>query len=301
MRRFALFIAPLFLFFSSAEAQELPSIQDSALKLEKISPPFKCADTGKIRKIVAGKKLVNEGDIFIERKSGKNHDFVFLDQKKKVLTACFKGKETAAKLLANHESDDELYSFELQKPLDDFDRDGYLEFLVWDAQCVEGPCFGPRTLIRIGSKGLESVVSLSTDIVDIISHKGAKILKLEAQCWSYEFSAAFDYFRIAEFDKNRKLSVVSPRDVKKRFADLLPKVAAKEDHSQSTASKSNDPNEKEMAAYAKIQTLINKAYQGEPVSKLLAEYRRIAAPFGEQGLPIHCDVAEIIQAISSEE
>ncbi|MFZ9521702.1 MAG: hypothetical protein ACO3A4_14625 [Silvanigrellaceae bacterium] len=229
---------------------------------------------------------------YIERKGKKGRDFVYLDSEKKTISGCRDGNAFSAKF--GGEIADEQ---ELESKLEDFDNDGIPEFLLSNRFCGEGPCFGERILTKLGDDGFQTVYALNATLIEIEKSKNASAAGLIHYCFSYEMEIVAEYREYYEFIKGPVPRKIPLSVVRRQYPKLVPLFEAAE----KTHVREKDKKQAKLKiAYEKLKRLIERAQLGRDVGELQSEYKKIAEPFGESGLPINCNVPEILQKLASE-
>ncbi len=218
---------------------------------------------------------------------------IYLNPKTGVLSACVNDQAFAAKLFEAAELEANLGGDSGQElrlepgSLRDFNADGKLEFLLFSGMCDDGPCSGDRTLYQLDSGSVLELYKIYGDLVSWDSFEDPSMLTMTRICRTYDLEIVFGYTTVAKFQGSKLLQVrlpVAKKVYKKTYERLF----------------SGD------GPYAPIEDLVNRAYQGEPSVKLLAEFdafKKGLAPSGDGGdnsIPIDCDARKIIETIARE-
>lgn len=280
---------------STAYADETRTTPEYGFIIKPAKTSLKCSERDKILMKLKSKGQSSYGgsekETYIERKNGKNYDFVFLDSKKARLKACLNGKSFSAKLVGEWFEETVLSS-----DLVDFNSDGSPEFLLWHRQCAEGPCSGKRVLISLSNGNFTIRDAIRATMIEIDKGKSEWVFSRINNCWTAQFDPVLEYRTFSELDKNLKFKNITLAETKKRFPELLKKALA----SMETANDVSSPfikDKQQIDALRKIAVLFKRAYQGESNKILQREFKKIKRTLGDKIPDIYCEIPEVLRDI----
>lgn len=264
--------------------------------LERVKGIFDCSSLHKIKASLGE----NDQERLWQSKNGNDGSFIYFDKKNRTFTVCDQGKSVAAKFPRVGDLSDDVEMVNVSEAhFGDINGDGKKEFIVFDGQCVEGPCLGDYYMYRLDGDRIKKLYTLHADSLDFIDDNHHQALAMERTCFAYDFGIGFSYLAVAEFDKNGELMMVPFQEIRLRY----PKVVSKFERDFMPEETDGEK------VFGRLQNLIFDAYKGKSEKDLLASYNEIlnSRPKAdneqklEDRVPLHCSPWKIIQKISARE
>ncbi|MGE0632523.1 MAG: hypothetical protein AB7O96_08955, partial [Pseudobdellovibrionaceae bacterium] len=265
-------------------------IQVLSQTLKLIPSKVDCAKGAEIKK-----NLGESTDTFWE----EAENFIFYDPNDRALTVCLNGQAISGEFPKFQEgvgSEEEMVRV-TEASLRDMNGDGKLEFIVYNGQCVEGPCLGSHYILQIEGKEIKIAFALHAESLKLVegSDPQQQVFLMEKYCYTFDFGFAYSTIAMAKFHPDGSLKPFSSHEVASTYPQLI-------DGLKHPALADESEREK---AYHEIQNLIIAAYKGTSKGEILESYDAIlkALPSEEnesgpdQRLHVHCETREILESI----
>jgi hypothetical protein len=226
--------------------------------------------------------------------SKQNGTFVVWNSTTRTVDGCDQGKAFSVKFDLPASEGEEIH-FEGDS-LRDITGSGKLEFVLFNGQCVEGPCLGDRHLYQLEMGKVRKLFVLNGDLIEVLTGDTHPAIKVEKLCFTYEFGIAFSTFDIIEFATPNEPILVPGSEVHKRYPKVLEAYSA---HLKPlTAAEKKEMSSVEQN-YREIEKIVARAYDGASLSSLEKEYKSLKWEGEDHSPPVHCDPWALIMSVAS--
>lgn len=288
-------------------------------KLPSVKTPYTCASAAELKKNSEDSAKGPEGsrmNLFWEG-AGSSKRFLYYEVSKRLLIACDGHDLVAVNINGDRDGNDveglrpDEERVDIMNPhFSDWDGEAGLEFVLFNGQCVEGPCIGGQEIYRMKDGQLTQIAEIDGDQVSVVVAPPAKtVVTVQPSCYDFDFGAAFDYVEVIKFGGPKTLTLVPFNQVAKAYPAALSEI-------RKVAAEPVEADQKR-DAFKKIQSLVVKAYDGVAYASLMRDYNEIIKVFatpvdpsgevvtgadavteGAYAAPVHCDPPAILEMIA---
>lgn len=156
--------------------------------------------------------------------SEKNKDYLAFFNLKSELQGCINGKKISLKLAEKYSED--LVVF-IEKGFTDFFNNKTYRFIIFEGQCVEGPCQGNYNVYVINGSTIKRENSFKGVSVNFIENKNSLLVKITDSCYNYSWGTQFEWATFFKLTADGKSTFLPYKQIKIDFPNEIEKLIKK--------------------------------------------------------------------------